>query len=298
MGNSTLVKGRVYEPIADYDIISQDLRNVTALKEKLIVGSFIRSFSESMDLAEQSLWQMMTERSLSTAKGKNLDILGALIGVYRIPPSMNDTDYLTKILTQINVRRSDSTPNTVLKIMKIIHNTSITGNIFEHIHPKAGGVVVKVVTQNYVEGAAALMKKISPAGIGSVAVLRDETFLTNAWTPAEVGGGTDLIVSNNDDSFVTDAAQAIVALRGGGIVVDDGKGSSLLSEDGVANYLFSVTSKNTTDNPADFMVESKNTDPEYQEARLSVGKEGMQNTVGIFAEVQQLRYENNGNIEG
>lgn len=290
MGNTTLVNGRVYEPIQDYEILSQDLRNVTQLKEKLIIGSFIRAFSESMDVAEQTMWQMMTERSLATAKGVNLDILGAIVGVPRVPPSLNDTDYLTKILTQINVRRSDSTPNTVLKIMKIVHNTSVGGNIFEHIHPKAGGVVVKIVTKNYVEGAASLMKQIAPAAIGSVAILRDTTDLTNAWTPAEVGGGTDLIVSNNNDSFVTDAAQALVALQGGGIVVDDGKGSSLLAEEYVTNYQLAATKEQTD---YDFWATKEQTDHEFY-----VQKEGMQNTVGVFAEVQQLRYNNQGIIEG
>lgn len=290
MGNTTLVNGRVYEPIQDYDILSQDLRNVTQLKEKLIIGSFIRAFSESMDVAEQTMWQMMTERSLSTAKGSNLDILGAIVGVPRVPPSLNDTDYLTKILTQINVRRSDSTPNTILKIMKIVHNTAVGGNIFEHIHPKAGGVVVKIVTQNYVEGAASLMKQISPAAIGSVAILRDQTQRTNAWTPAEVGGGTDLIVSNNSDSFVTDAAQALVALQGGGIVVDDGKGSSLLAEEYVTNYQLGVTKES---NDYDFWAKKNPDDHEFY-----VQREGMDNSVGIFAEVQQLRYDNNGVIEG
>jgi hypothetical protein len=289
MGNTTLVNGRVYEPIQDYDILSQDLRNVTQLKEKLIIGSFIRAFSESMDVAEQTMWQMMTERSLATAKGINLDILGAIVGVPRVPPSLNDTDYLTKILTQINVRRSDSTPNTVLKIMKIVHNTSVAGNIFEHIHPKTGGVVVKIVTQNYVEGAASLMKQIAPAAIGSVAVLRDETISTNAWTPAEVGGGTDLIITNNNDSIVTDAAQALVALRGGGIVVDDGKGSSILAEEYVTNYQLGAT-KNTID--YDFWATKSQADYEFH-----VQREGMENTVGIFAEVQQLR-AGNQEVEG
>lgn len=293
MGNTTLVGGRVYTPITDYDILSQDVRNVTELKEKLIIGSFIRAFSESMDVAEQTLWQMLTQRSLSTAKGQNLDMIGNLLGVYRIPPTMNDTDYLTKILTEINVRRSDSTPDTILKIMKIVHNTSLQGCIFEHIYPKAGGVCVKVVTKNYVTDAPHLMKKISPAAIGSVMILKDQTDLANCFTPAEVGGGVDLIITDNNDSIVTDTAQALVALQGGGIVQDDGKGSSLLSEEFVTSYQLSVD-KETVENDLWVTKATNNIPDNYA---FHVQKEGMDNMIGIFAEVQQLRYDNDS-VEG
>lgn len=294
MGNTTLQNGRVYSPILDYDTISQDERNVTALKEKLIIGSFIRSYTEQMNKIEQTLWQMMTERSLKTASGANLDIIGGVVGVKRIPQSLSDEEYLTRIMTEINVRRSDSTPNTVLRIMKIVHNTAKAGSIFEHITPKVGGVCVKVVSQNYVDDAPILMKRVCPAAIGSVVILRDETDYSNCFTPAEVGGGVDYIVTNNSDSIVTDSALALVALQGGGIVQDDGKGSSLLSEDLVAAFQLSVNTQATSHTFDDMAVTSGIPNKNYN---LHVHVRGIDNTVGILAEVQQLRYNSN-TVEG
>lgn len=282
---------RTYNKIPNYSILTEDERATTLLKEKLVCGSFMRAFSESMDKLENTLWQMLTQRSLSKAKGVNLDYIGSIVGVKRIPPSQNDEDYLTKILTEINVRRSDSTPNTVLRVMKIVHNSIVAGNIFEHISPNAGGLVVKIVTGRDVPNAVRLMKQVSPAGIGSVAILKDKTPLSNCWTPAEVGGGVDHIITDLSDGIVTDTAKAIVALQGGGIVQDDGKGSSFLADQFVTQSLFAVQTPLTIRDEDNLLMDSENSDPPYDKNTvLAVQERGIDNTVGVFAEVQQLRY--------
>ncbi len=67
---------------------------------------------------ESALQQLLTERSVDTAVGDQLDVIGIIVGQQRL--GMDDDDYRRVIRTRISVNRSKGTVSDVLGVTNLL----------------------------------------------------------------------------------------------------------------------------------------------------------------------------------
>lgn len=77
---------------------------------------------------ENALAQLLTQRTLDTAAGANLDVIGAIVGQPR--NGLVDDDYRRYVRARIATNNSNGTTNNLIHIVKLILNITATGKIF------------------------------------------------------------------------------------------------------------------------------------------------------------------------
>lgn len=203
-----------YTPITNLYEIAQDQWTPSQFRDKHIYQSILRSLTEQVQLLEDLFSDMYSMRSLPRAVGAQLDNIGANMGVTR-RLNQSDTEYRTAIYAEIFMRRSDGSADYIMKSLGSIYNSS-NNKIFEHNTPMTGGVVAVVTQPQKQASAVSIMKRMAPAAIQSVVILRDPTELGYAWVPVEVESGSSALVNENKDWFITDGGLGIVVQTGAG----------------------------------------------------------------------------------
>lgn len=83
----------------------------------------IRAFVSEMQDAENVNWQLYSERSIFTAEGAQLDGLGQILGIDRLPGESDD-DYRERLLFQAYINNSTGTPEELIRILKFLTKAS------------------------------------------------------------------------------------------------------------------------------------------------------------------------------
>ncbi len=203
-----------YSPIDNLYEIAQDQWTPSQFRDKHIYQSLLAAMTEQVQQLEDLFSDMYSLRSLPRATGVQLDNVGTNMGVAR-RLNQDDDEYRTAIYAEIFMRRSDGSADYVMRSLGSIYG-STNNKIFEHNTPMTGGVVAVVNQSVKKTSAVSIMKRMAPAAIQSVTILRDPTELGYAWTPVEVDSGTSALVTEDSDWIITDGGLGIIVQTGSG----------------------------------------------------------------------------------
>lgn len=113
-------------------ILEQGLSNlIHQWQNKPIVVGLLTSYLENMQSFIDTCEQLLDERSLTTAIGAQLDVLGLLLGEVR--GSLSDTEYRALLTTRIQLNASTGTEGTINEALKTI--TGSTKVTLQDVYP-------------------------------------------------------------------------------------------------------------------------------------------------------------------
>jgi hypothetical protein len=143
------------------DQVQQGLdRLVTQWADKPVVQGLLKSYLENVETVENLYEQLLDERSVFTAIGAQLDVIGTIVGEAR--DGKSDAAYRQAILDRIAINNADGTPEKIIQILK-----TITGSTAAHVFEHYPANVHAFVSGSPSNSVAEALQDITPAGVSA-----------------------------------------------------------------------------------------------------------------------------------
>ncbi len=133
---------------------------------------------------ETVLFDLLTNRSLTTAIGAQLDGLGQILGEERL--GRNDADYRAALNVRITINLSSGTPDTMIDVFAALTNASLV--TFNEIFP----ATVHLIAQGVTSVPANLlinMYKVAPATVSLILTINSLSGDPFKYSPGSGGKG-------------------------------------------------------------------------------------------------------------
>lgn len=88
------------------------------LKEKPLFAVPLQALAAQLQELENVFWDLLTKRTIATAEGELLDMLGAWVAQPRVDAT--DAEYRLRILAKVNVLRSKGRPEDIYRIFRVL----------------------------------------------------------------------------------------------------------------------------------------------------------------------------------
>ena len=134
-----------------------------------------------------------TKRSLNTAEGVQLDGIGEIVGLARIP-GQSDEDYREALQFQIFVNQANGTPEDVIAVLKFLNKADRVW--YWEVYPAAYQMAANgLVFPNPVSDLPQAIQSVSPAGVNFIGVTA--TYNTTPFSFSTDPFNEQLYVANN-----------------------------------------------------------------------------------------------------
>ena len=177
-------------------------RLLEQFKDKPNVEALIKGWMKGVQTTEDSLFDLLENRSIQTAYGIQLDYIGKIVGAKR--GGRSDESYREYIQLQILINTSEGTPNDILEILSLITNATIVKS-FPH-YPVGGNLYTNGDT--IPSTLASTLTKAAPIAHGDIHIYHDPD--DDCLVPAELVRQTGILVDNNGDEVVDNNGNNIV----------------------------------------------------------------------------------------
>lgn len=132
------------------------------------IQKLIKVICTPVQLLENIKWQLKTERSIDTAIGKQLDLIGEILG---LPRNENESDesYRDRLRLQAFINSSKATPEYAIQFLKMA--TRATNVIYRELHPACFQLETDGTFFPYPPNILNdALKQITPAGVNYVPI--------------------------------------------------------------------------------------------------------------------------------
>lgn len=202
-------------------------RLLEQFKDKPNIEALLKGWMKGVQTTEDSLFDLLNNRSIQTAFGIQLDYIGKIVGIKR--GGRSDASYREAIQLQILINTSEGTPDDILEILSLITNATIVKS-FPH-YPVGGNLYTNGTT--IPSTLASTLTKAAPISHGDIHVYHDPD--NNAWIPPELVKEEGILVDNNGDEVVDNNGNNIL-VGGLGAEVSENSWRGVLPElDGSIN---------------------------------------------------------------
>ena len=130
-------------------------------KERKSSQKLVTAFVSEIQNIEDSMFDVYSYRGIYTAIGAQLDIVGKIVGETR--NGKNDTSYRIAILARIKLNVSAGEPNSIIDAIKQL----MSPTMISFTEPYPAFFTVFIQSSINIPNIAAIIKEISPAGVGS-----------------------------------------------------------------------------------------------------------------------------------
>jgi hypothetical protein len=136
---------------------------IEVLRNKSAITALMQSYLRQIQALEDGIYEVILERSLDTAVGVQLTVLGRLIGQSRI---LADDDRFRQILrARIRINRSEGTPEDILGIAILLLVSGESHSLREEPTAQFRLYVHDALTSADADLLLSLLKSAKPAGV-------------------------------------------------------------------------------------------------------------------------------------
>ena len=128
------------------------------------IQGLIRAVANQLTEVDEARVQAWTKRWLDTAEGKQLDGLGEILGATR--QGRNDDEYRLRLQAQVTINAGSGTPEDVISGVSFL--TGANQVWYQEDYPASVRIFVD---EAITESQAQRMRRLMPAGVGSLFVL-------------------------------------------------------------------------------------------------------------------------------
>lgn len=149
--------------ISDHTQAAMD-RLLEQYKERPNIAAVITTLVNPLQEIEDQLEILSKDRWLDTAKGKQLDYLGEIIGEKR--RSEDDAEFRRAIYSRILINNGGGTPEDIIAAIDLVYKTQRID--YSELYPASFQVFVQSIEA--LTGIKPLIRSVSPAGVGDIVV--------------------------------------------------------------------------------------------------------------------------------
>lgn len=136
-------------------------RVIEQFKGKVNIEKLLKILLSEFDEIETAYQQLVVNRQIDTAFGKQLDMLGDILG--RTRDGFNDNDYRARLKLQVGINTSEGEAEKIITVWK-----ALTGSeVISLTESFPASILLTAQTSSVPSTIMAEMERVTPAGVGT-----------------------------------------------------------------------------------------------------------------------------------